>query len=91
VSDKRTDDEKIWYARIVGKDENSMNVEVSGFYELVHKIKAVLNFNVFMMNSRHIENIRIHTYLSVDFSTLSFRLQFCMPLSFSLCQRQGSV
>jgi len=29
VSDKRNEDDKIWYARIVGKDENSMNVEVS--------------------------------------------------------------
>ena len=62
MSDKRREDDKIWYARIVGKDENSMNVEVSGFYELVHKIKAVLNFNVFVMNNRHIENIRLHIY-----------------------------
>jgi len=44
VSDKRKEDDKIWYARLVGKDENSMNVEVSGFYELVHKIKALIEF-----------------------------------------------
>lgn len=89
MSDKKKEDDKIWYARIVGKDENSMNVEVSGCYELVHKITALLNFNEFVMNNRHIENIRMHTYLGVDFSTLSFRLQFCMLLSFSVCQLQG--
>jgi hypothetical protein len=32
ASEKRKDDDKIWYARIVGKDENSMNVEVSESY-----------------------------------------------------------
>jgi hypothetical protein len=65
VSDKRNEDDKIWYARIVGKDENSMNVEVSGFYELVHQIKAVLNFNVFMMNNKQIENIIIDIYIHI--------------------------
>jgi hypothetical protein len=32
VSDKGREDDKAWHARIVGKDENSMNVEVSRTY-----------------------------------------------------------